>query len=165
MITHTYKTFTNNNTSRVDLRPVNSRGSIEEEDPEALAPPLQPETMSHRRRSMFRDVMAFRSRPNASTEERISALRRLREQRRNGSGDVAGPVNESTDSTDDITNARRSRRLSTRFTGVFGGGRTRVTAQEEPPMPSAEASSSGSQQASSAQDATNIEETNTSRRT
>jgi hypothetical protein len=161
MITCTYRTFTNNNTSRVDLRPVNSRGSIEEEDPEALAPPIQPESMSHRRRSMFRDVLAFRSRPNASTEERISALRRLREQRINGSGDVAGPANES---TDDVANARRSRRLSTRFTSVFGGGRTRGTAQEEPQMPSAEASSSGSQQASGARDAPSIEETNTGSR-
>lgn len=134
----------NTNTSRVDLRPVNSRGSVDgdEADPEVLAPPLQPETMSHGRRSMFRDVLAFRSRPNASTEERISALRRLREQRRNGSGDVA--TGDANASTDDVANVRRSRRLSTRFSSVFGGGRNRANGQEENPLPVTEASSSAS---------------------
>ncbi|KAF2795269.1 hypothetical protein K505DRAFT_374041 [Melanomma pulvis-pyrius CBS 109.77] len=133
---------------RVDLRPENRPRSVDQQDPEMLAPPLQPEVgMSHRRRSALRDILLFRSRPNASTEERISALRRLREQLHNGSGDVAS--GSSNGSTEDVTAARRSRRLSTRFSGVFSG-RTRRTGQEEHPLP-ADASSIAAQSAPTTQ--------------
>ncbi|KAF2660536.1 hypothetical protein K491DRAFT_62360 [Lophiostoma macrostomum CBS 122681] len=124
---------------RVDLRPTTSRSSAEEDgeqDPNLLAPPLQPETdISHRRRSALRDILYFRSRPDASSEERISALRRLREQRRNHSGDVAGSANAS---EEDVAAARRSRRISVRLSDVFHS-RTRRRGDDheesQPPPP------------------------------
>lgn len=129
--------------SRVDLRPVTTNTSTESpEDPDLLAPPLQSsEDISHRRRSALRDILSFRSRPNASADERISALRRLREQRRNQSGDVAsGSANAS---TDDVAN-RRSKRMSVRLSDVFSG-RRRGAGRDESPAP-AESSSSSSRQ-------------------
>ncbi|KAF2678411.1 hypothetical protein K458DRAFT_376713 [Lentithecium fluviatile CBS 122367] len=107
---------------RVDLRPVNSHSSADEDggDPDHLAPPLQSDTdVSHRRRSVMRDILSFRSRPEASADERISALRRLREQRAamrslEGVNAAAG--------AEDVAR-RRSRRISTRLSGVFGGRR------------------------------------------
>ena len=139
-----YDAKTNIIASRVDLRPVESRTS-DDQDPNQLAPPLHPDaSMSHRRRTAFLDMLSLRSRPNASSEERISALRRLREQRQNGSGDVeSGSANGS---TEDVTAARRSRRLSMRFSHVFSG-RSRGAGQEDPPLPS-EASSSTTPEAS-----------------
>ncbi|KAF2872007.1 hypothetical protein BDV95DRAFT_31597 [Massariosphaeria phaeospora] len=124
---------------RVDLRPTTSHASADEADPDLLAPPLQPDTeVSHRRRSAFRDILSLRARPNASAEERISALRRLREQRRNGSGDVAsGTANES---LEDVTANRRSKRMSVRLSEVFGS-RPRRTGRDASPQP--EESSSG----------------------
>jgi hypothetical protein len=119
---------------RVDLRPtsLHSNRSSSITDPDAdsyLAPPLQPETdPSHRRRSALRDILNLRSRPNASAEERISALRRLREQRRNQSseGVAAGSSNLSVPQTEEnAPGNRRSRRISARLSGVFGGGRRR----------------------------------------
>ena len=77
----------------------------------------------HRRRSALRDILSLRSRPNASPEERISALRRLRESRRNQSGDVAAGSDDN-GSSEDVANVRRSRRISTRLSHVFGS-RTR----------------------------------------
>ncbi|KAF2712409.1 hypothetical protein K504DRAFT_426656 [Pleomassaria siparia CBS 279.74] len=157
---------------RVDLRPVDARNSIDDQDPDMLAPPLQPEmSMSHRRRSAFRDMLLLRSSPNASTEERISALRRLREQRRNGSGDLAsGSANGS---SDDVTAARRNRRISTRLSNVFSG-RSRGATQDEPsnqhePAVPAEASSSVAQSTPTAQNppstSINTEEASTAQRT
>lgn len=127
-------------TSRVDLRPVSSHTSAESntENADTLAPPLQSDTdVSHRRRSALRDILSFRSRPNASTDERISALRRLREQRRDQSGDVAtGSANAS---TDDVANHRRSKRMSARLSGVFTGRRR--GGRDESPQPGEPSSS------------------------
>ena len=124
-------------TSRVDLRPTTSHtsaGDDDEQDPSSLAPPLQPEQdMSHRRRSAFRDILSMRSRPDASSEERISALRRLREQRRNHSGDVAGSANAS---EEDVAAQRRSRRISVRLSDVFHSrSRRRDDEHDAPPPP------------------------------
>ncbi|KAH7138926.1 hypothetical protein B0J11DRAFT_28750 [Dendryphion nanum] len=108
---------------RVDLRPTLSNESSEnaDHDTDVLAPPLGPEAeVSHRRRTALRDILSLRSRPNASAEERISALRRLREQRRNQSGDVAESASAN-GSVEDVAAARRSRRISVRLSGVFGG--------------------------------------------
>ncbi|KAI2478625.1 RING-finger-containing ubiquitin ligase [Pyrenophora tritici-repentis] len=111
---------------RVDLRPVQSRDSLDSQNMDGLAPPLNPEAeTSHRRRTAFRDILSLRHRPNASTEERIGALRRLREQRRNNSGDLAGDGNASVEDT-------RSRRISNRLSDVFAG-RTRRERRDESP--------------------------------
>lgn len=113
--------------SRVDLRPVQSRDSYDSQNPDGLAPPLNPEgETSHRRRTAFRDILSLRHRPNASTEERIGALRRLREQHRNHSGDLAG------DSANASVEDTRSRRISHRLSDVFAG-RTRRDRREESP--------------------------------
>jgi hypothetical protein len=129
-------------TSRVDLRPTTSRSSADgNEDADTLAPPLQPEAeTSHRRRSMLRDILSLRSRPDASAEERISALRRLREQRRNLSGDVAGSSSEN-GSSENVAAQRRSRRISVRLSDVFSS-RTRRHGQDDtsPAAPVAESS-------------------------
>lgn len=104
---------------RVDLRPVESRDSSASQEGE-LAPPLNPEAeTSHRRRHALRDILSFRHLPNASAEERIGALRRLREQRRNQSGDL-GPESANA-SAENVANARdrRSRRISSRLSDVF----------------------------------------------
>jgi hypothetical protein len=109
--------------SRVDLRPVTSIDSSASQDPEETTPPLNPETEAQPHRSAFRDILSLRYRPNATPQERIYYLRRLREQRRNRSGDVAedGAV---AGSIEDATDRRRSKRLSVRLSGVFSG-RTR----------------------------------------
>ncbi|KAF2268126.1 hypothetical protein CC78DRAFT_37048 [Lojkania enalia] len=116
---------------RVDLRPTTSRTTEGSEDLDnvSLAPPLQPDAeQSNRRHSTLRDILSLRSRPNASAEERISALRRLREQRRNQSReDAAGSANAS---TEDVANVRRSRRISARFHEAFSI-RTRRGGQED----------------------------------
>jgi len=116
--------------SRVDLRPVNSRDSAGSQEDE-LAPPLNPEgDTSHRRRTALFDILSLRQRPNASPEERISALRRLREQRRNQSGDVAsGSANASTEEVDGARD-RRNRRISARLSDVFSGRSRRERADE-----------------------------------
>ncbi|KAI4614593.1 uncharacterized protein J4E87_009393 [Alternaria ethzedia] len=115
---------------RVDLRPVNSRDSTGSQEDE-LAPPLNPEgDTSHRRRTALFDILSLRQRPNASPEERISALRRLREQRRNQSGDVAtGSANASTEDVDGARD-RRNRRISARLSDVFSGRSRRERADE-----------------------------------
>lgn len=122
-------------TSRVDLRPTTSRTSAGdgEQDPDELAPPLQPETdPSHRRRSALREILSLRHRPNASTEERVHALRRLREQRHNQSGDI--PSTSDNGSTENVAAARRSRRISARLSGVFNP-RSRRHGQEDSAEP------------------------------
>jgi hypothetical protein len=106
--------------SRVDLRPTTSRDSTVSENNE-LAPPLGPEAdSSPRRRVALRDILSLRHRPNASPEERISALRNLREQRRNQSRDA---VEASPYQTADHASRsdQRSRRFSARLSGVFTG--------------------------------------------
>jgi hypothetical protein len=118
-------------TSRVDLRPVNSRDSAGSQDPDQLAPPLHPEAdTSQRRRTALFDILSLRHRPNASPEERIFALRRLREQRRNQSGDFAGE--NANASAEDVAGARdrRNRRISARLSDVFTG-RSRRERQDE----------------------------------
>lgn len=116
---------------RVDLRPTTSHSSSS--DPDAadgtLAPPLQsdPEPAS-RRHSNLRDVLSFRSRPNASADERISALRRLREQRRNQSREGVASANGSSD--DVPASGTRSKRMSVRLSDVFGGRRRGENAGE-----------------------------------
>ncbi|KAI8937083.1 hypothetical protein NX059_006300 [Plenodomus lindquistii] len=91
---------------RVDLRPVTSNAS---QDTPSDTSPTGPTDLtqalesdpSHRRRSAFRDILSLRHRPNASTEERIIALRRLREQGLNRStGDVGEQAAET--STEDV---------------------------------------------------------------
>ncbi|KAF2644612.1 hypothetical protein P280DRAFT_514083 [Massarina eburnea CBS 473.64] len=116
---------------RVDLRPVTSNTSTDdglENNHDLLAPPPQSDNdPAHRRRSGLRDILSFRSIPNSSPDERISALRRLREQRRNGSGDVEG----AHASNEDVA-TRRSNRMSARLSGVFSGRRR---GREESPQP------------------------------
>ncbi|KAF2191356.1 hypothetical protein K469DRAFT_656174 [Zopfia rhizophila CBS 207.26] len=134
---------------RVDLRPTTSRTTAgeDEQDPDSLAPPLQPEAeASTRRRSALRDILSLRSHPNASAEERISALRRLREQHRNQSGDVSGANLSVNGSSDDVANVRRSRRISARLHDVFNV-RTRRNGSngQEGQTGPAEASSSSAQ--------------------
>ncbi|EOA82931.1 hypothetical protein ACJQWK_04679 [Exserohilum turcicum] len=105
---------------RVDLRPVDSQDSSASRAEGELAPPLNPEAeTSHRRRHALRDVLSFRHLPNASAEERIGALRRLREQRRNQSGDLH--PESANASAENVANARdrRSRRISSRLSDVF----------------------------------------------
>lgn len=118
---------------RVDLRPVDSHDSSASHDQDQVAPPLNPDTeTSHRRRTAIRDILLFRHLPNSSAEERIGALRRLREQRRNHSGDLAG---ESTNpSVENIANTRdrRSRRISTRLSDAFGARARRERGDADP---------------------------------
>ena len=117
--------------SRVDLRPTTSNSTSNTSSPDALAPPLQSAAATdtaNRRHSTLRDILSFRARPNASPDERISALRRLRESRRNGSGDVAASASASSSADAGAGMAasgeaegeerRRSKRLS-----FFGAGR------------------------------------------
>ncbi|KAG9199478.1 hypothetical protein G6514_008441 [Epicoccum nigrum] len=117
---------------RVDLRPTKTNESSSSQQPDELAPPLNPETGgeaegSHHRRTGLRDILFFRSHPDAPAEERISALRRLREQRRNQSGEVAGS------SADGLTRPdRRSRRLSSRMHDVFAPWTRRGYSPENP---------------------------------
>jgi len=117
---------------RVDLRPTKTNESSSSQQPDELAPPLNPETGgeaegSHHRRTGLRDILFFRSHPDAPAEERISALRRLREQRRNQSGEVAGTSADGPARPD-----RRSRRLSTRMHDVFAPWTRRGGSPEQP---------------------------------
>lgn len=117
---------------RVDLRPTKTNESSSSQQPDELAPPLNPETGgeaegSHHRRTGLRDILFFRSHPDAPAEERIGALRRLREQRRNQSGEVAGSSADGTARPD-----RRSRRLSTRMHDVFAPWTRRGYSPENP---------------------------------
>ncbi|KAF9697421.1 hypothetical protein EKO04_004952 [Ascochyta lentis] len=116
---------------RVDLRPTTTNDSSNSHADE-LAPPLNPEAeTSHRRRTALRDILFFRQHPDAPAEDRISALRRLRDQRRNQSGDVAeGHAHASPE--DGPRADRRSRRVSTRLGDVFSG-RTRRGTSPSPP--------------------------------
>lgn len=115
---------------RVDLRPTKTNESSTSQA-EELAPPLNPEAeSSSHRRTHLRDILFFRSHPDAPAEDRISALRRLREQRRNQSGDVAeGNTNASAE--DVARGDRRSRRISTRLSDVFSGRTRRGTSPSQ----------------------------------
>jgi hypothetical protein len=118
---------------RVDLRPVNSHDSSASQNQDELAPPLNPDVeTSHRRRTALRDILSFRQLPNASAEERIGALRRLRDQRRNQSGDL--PDESGNPSVENVANARdrRSRRISTRLSDVFVARARRERREESP---------------------------------
>lgn len=119
--------------SRVDLRPVTSHESSAAPDADDIAPSPAVD-VSHRRRSAFRDILSLRHRPNASAEERIIALRRLREQQRNRSGHVL-EVEAGASVADDVTNTRdrRSQRMSVRLSDVFTG-RSRRDRHEGSPM-------------------------------
>jgi hypothetical protein len=104
--------------SRVDLRPTVSRETVASGDAE-LAPPMDPDAeSSQRRRIALRDILSLRQRPNASPEERISALRRLREQRRNQSRNAV-EAGENQTNEHAMRSNRQSRRFSTRLSSVF----------------------------------------------
>ncbi|KAJ4993138.1 E3 ubiquitin-protein ligase [Stagonosporopsis vannaccii] len=119
---------------RVDLRPTKTNESTTSQA-EELAPPLNPDTEnSHHRRAGLRDLLFFRSHPDAPAEDRISALRRLREQQRNQSAEVA-EVNTSASAEDGLREDRRSRRISTRLGDVFSGRTRRGTSPPEPGNP------------------------------
>lgn len=107
---------------RIDLRPTTSHSSTNEDadndDRDSLAPPLElaePES-SYRRRSALRDILSFRNRPNATTEEWLVALRRLRDQRPQSS-DMAAMGN-STSGEEPVDPGRR-KRVSTILQDVF----------------------------------------------
>ncbi|KAF2813935.1 uncharacterized protein BDZ99DRAFT_459684 [Mytilinidion resinicola] len=115
---------------RIDLRPTTSdsasnRDSQDADSPELLAPPLEPETEhSHRRRSALRDMLSLRSRPNATAEERLAALRRLREERRQAEdalADSSTVVNTGVagSNADETLDASRRKRMSARLQEVF----------------------------------------------
>ncbi|KAF2006926.1 hypothetical protein P154DRAFT_517376 [Amniculicola lignicola CBS 123094] len=151
---------------RVDLRPAGSRDSIDSHnpddlDPDALAPPMQPEadTNRHRRSALIRDLLPLRNRPTATAEERLGALRRFREQRRNASREglaVPGQSGSPNGSQEDVAGMRRSRRISTRVLDVFST-RTRRGNEEGAPSasgePSAETVPGSSSQAGSSNQA------------
>ncbi|CAI6340657.1 unnamed protein product [Periconia digitata] len=139
---------------RVDLRPVTSNTSEDEDqDPDHLAPPLASDAdPAHRRRSGLHALLSFRTRPSASPEERISALRRLREQRRNLSNEgVASGSGQANTSAEDVSANRRSKRMSARLSDVFGGGRRRNGREASPPAPEASESTTGGAAESSSQ--------------
>lgn len=118
---------------RIDLRPTTSHSSTNEDadndDRGSLAPPLElaePES-SYRRRSALRDILNFRNRPNATTEEWLAALRRLRDQRPQ-SGDMAA-TGASTSGEEPVDPGRRKRvsailqdvfNIRTKRTGIEG---------------------------------------------
>ncbi|KAJ4382244.1 hypothetical protein N0V86_002577 [Didymella sp. IMI 355093] len=116
---------------RVDLRPTKTNESNDSQGDE-LAPPLNPdaESSSHRRQGL-RDILFFRSHPDAPAEDRISALRRLREQRRNHSGDAAED-NVNASAEDVARGDRRSRRISARLSDVFSGRTRRGNSPSQP---------------------------------
>ncbi|CAO2647711.1 Nn.00g086330.m01.CDS01 [Neocucurbitaria sp. VM-36] len=146
---------------RVDLRPVTSHDSTASQpNPDDLAPPLDPlADTSHRRRTAFRDILSLRHRPNASAEERISALRRFREQRRNQSGEaVDGSADASTEDVAASGRDRRSKRMSVRLSDVFGG-RTRRERRDESPG-QGESSRNGAEQPSPPEDQSQSPNTN-----
>lgn len=136
--------------SRVDLHPVSSHDSTASQNPEALAPPLGSEAeSSNRRRIAFREILSLRHRPTASAEERISALRRLREQRRNQSGDIDETSAEANaDEAPSGARDRRSKRMSARLSDVFSG-RSRRERSDEMSISQGESSRTGGQPSSS----------------
>ncbi|KAJ8112283.1 hypothetical protein OPT61_g5313 [Boeremia exigua] len=116
---------------RVDLHPTKTNDTSASQADE-LAPPLTPEAeISNHRRTGLRDILFFRSHPDAPAEDRISALRRLREQRRNQSGDVADE-NPNASAEDVARGDRRSRRISTRLGDVLSGRTRRGTSPPQP---------------------------------
>jgi hypothetical protein len=128
----------------VDLHPVTSHDSNEQQDPDELAPPLDPAAEnSSRRRTMFRDILSLRHRPNATPEERIIALRRLREQRRNQSGTVEDDNHLTVDDAvaSNTRDNRRSKRMSARLSDVFSS-RARRERRDGSPQPGEPSSSS-----------------------
>lgn len=132
--------------SRVDLRPVSSN-ETSVHDPEDLSPPSNSNDLidaSHRRRTAFRDILSLRTRPNATPEERIYALRRLREQRQDRSDD--GDQDHTNTHMDDAStnDRRRSKRLSLRLSEVFTGRSRR----DRSPAQQGESSRSGATQQS-----------------
>lgn len=128
---------------RVDLRPTKTNESSNSHGDE-LAPPLSSEAEaeaegSHHRRTGLRDILFFRSHPDSSAEERINALRRLREQRRNQSSDNAqGSVDAAAE--DASRGDRRSRRISTRLSDVFSGRTRQSRSPSQPDRPTGGAS-------------------------
>ncbi|KAL5113545.1 hypothetical protein ACEQ8H_008584 [Pleosporales sp. CAS-2024a] len=81
---------------RVDLRPVASNSSNPNDaDPNASTAPADATASELPHRSAFRDILSLRHRPNATPQERIYYLRRLREQRRNRSGDLVQPAEDA----------------------------------------------------------------------
>ena len=131
--------------SRVDLHPVDSPESSASQDPDEMSPPLDPEAdTSHRRRTAFRDILSLRHRPNASAEERITALRRFRAHRRSQSGEVT--EDNGTASMEDVTQTRdrRSKRLSTKLSDALTG-RSRRDRQDGSPAQQGESSQPGVQ--------------------
>lgn len=119
---------------RIDLRPTTSRtpssADPNNDDPNSptrsssLAPPLDPEAAatatSSRRRSAFRDMLSLHSRPNATAEERLAALRRLREQREHGGNGGVGAGMSVAGGSDDVADAGRRKRMSARLQEVLG---------------------------------------------
>ncbi|KAF1921014.1 hypothetical protein BDU57DRAFT_488312 [Ampelomyces quisqualis] len=131
---------------RVDLRPITSRDSALSDDNPDAAPSSTDldQTTSLPHRSAFRDILSLRHRPNATPQERIYYLRRLREQRRlNRSGDVAEHAVPQNTEESTAADWRRSTRMSARLSGVFGGGRRR----ERSPQQVGESSTAGAQPA------------------
>lgn len=119
---------------RVDLNPTISNEST----PNEANPPLETDP-SQRRRSAFRDILSLGQRPNSSAEERITALRRLREQRMNrptGEEAHSGPDTTTADdaattaATTTTTRDRRERKMSTRISNALHG-RSRTAREEE----------------------------------
>ncbi|KAH7078038.1 hypothetical protein BKA63DRAFT_277513 [Paraphoma chrysanthemicola] len=124
---------------RVDLRPVTSHDSSTSHEPDELAPPLNPEPERHR--NAFRDILSLRYRPNATPQERIYYLRRLREQRRNPSGTVPDEGGDAAASNEELADRRRSKRMSVRLSGVLSGRARR----ERSPTQQAEGSRTATQ--------------------
>src|ERR1700761_3279053 len=100
--------------SRIDLRPATSRSNAAEPSPAepdaTFLPPLEQSTdqvnrRASRRQSLIWDLLNPRLMRDASPQERIAALRRVREERR------ASQTEEA--------EARRLRRLTTRLHDVF----------------------------------------------
>ncbi|KAF2852383.1 hypothetical protein T440DRAFT_553774 [Plenodomus tracheiphilus IPT5] len=133
---------------RVDLRPVTTHDSSDpaNELTESSPQPLTETEASHRRRTAFRDILSLHQRPNASTEERIIALRRLREQRltrerereagdggEEASGEDGGAGGAAGVAADTATSAardRRSKRVSARISQALHG---RVRRRDDSP--------------------------------
>jgi hypothetical protein len=81
-------------------------------------------------------MLSLRYRPNATPQERIYYLRRLRAQRTNRSGENGENGASANEAEND---RRRSNRMSVRLSGVFGGRARR----ERSPTQQGESSRSG----------------------
>jgi len=135
---------------RVDLRPVTSHSSTDPSDPSSpnASDPDPTSPLPHHHRSAFRDILSLRHRPNATPQERIYYLRRLREQRGvNRSGDVTEQGAAAQASSEELGERRRSR-MSARLSGVFGGRRGRAE-MDRSPTQVGEGSRTGAQQGQS----------------